>query len=669
MTIANLREVGTEYAGALDKVDGGSLIASDRVRLLHRRASYYAATQHDSKRFDFDGRVIQGAVSGGVSAMQPLLVGSERYGDLVPLSRRRPSAPYRLGRTIVASFTSLLFGEKRFPKISVPSDSATQDYVECLAKEQRLSYKLIRARNLGGATGSIALSWAFRDGKPCTEVHDPRNVYVASWIDRDAFVPEHVVECFQYSTLEWDQAKRRIETVWWWYRRDWTPSVDVAFVPCRVEAGKVPLWEVDDSRVVEHQDGICHFTWGQNLPSDEVDGEPDYEGMYEPLDMLDVILSVISRGASLNLDPTLVLKMDPDQLRTTGVKKGSEQALAVGETGDAKYLEVAGTSITSGLALFKELRKTVLETAQCVIPDPDEITANGVSSVAMKALYRPMVAKADVLREQYGDTLQRHLEPQLKIARKRCRVFLHVVEPDGTLAIHSETLDLPPRIQRVAPDAENPAGRIVEHQRDPGEADRIDLDWPEYFPPTPEDQAKVVTTMSSAVGGSAVLSLETATEEVATFLGRDPDEEKGRMQAEQLAQHDQQMSMFQGMPNVDSGATVTHSLPGPGGGMVRATMKPQEPAPDPSLAAAPPPESDGKIPINLTPTTQATILKVNEARILMGLSPLEGEEGEMSLVTYAAKYASGIATGTAATMGQDPNAPPPPPKFGGGPPR
>ena len=46
---------------------------------------------------------------------------------------------------------------------------------------------------------------------------------------------------------------------------------------------------------------------------------------------LDTLVSVVMKGATLNLDPTLVLKMDPELVSRKGVLKGSEHALVVGD--------------------------------------------------------------------------------------------------------------------------------------------------------------------------------------------------------------------------------------------------------------------------------------------------------------------------------------------------
>jgi hypothetical protein len=677
MTMANLSEAGGTMFGSstwgpTGSFRGRNLLDSERYAVIERRLAYFDCTQHDRKKFDFDGRIYDAQGGRGISATQPLL-SAEQYPDFVPLSRRRPSAPARLGRTIVQSFTSLLFGEERFPKFLAPSDPAAQDYMGALSVAQHLPRRMISARNYGGACGTVAMSWAFLRGKPVTAVHNPKNIHVASWMDRDELVPEHVIKCFQYSTLEWNPEKKKLETVWWWYRRDWTPYVDVVFQPVRVSKD-LPVFIPDPTKIVQHDDGVCHFTWGQNLPSDEVDGEPDYEGVYDLLDQADITLSVVTRGANLNLDPTLVLKMDPDQVAVGGVKKGSGNGLTVGEAGDAKYLELAGAGILAGLELFKVIRKTTLEDAQCVIPDPDEATANGQSSVAMKALYRPMLGKGDVLREQYGSIIRRHLEPQLVIARRKSRSTMVVVEPDGSEKHYDEVLDLPPKIEKGPPTPEEPQGAMHEVERDPGHAESVDLDWGEWFPPTPQDASTYVTAIGNATGGKPSMSARTGSELVASFLGRDPDEERSRIEEETQHAADQQSAMFGGLPNASQGAKVTHTVPTPGGGTVKAQIGPPESSSSTESSESEPEKDDGtRGAIPLSPQAAMALSTVDEYRVSMGLSPLGGDDGSLSVAAFLAKYGEAIAKGANAITGKvgaTPGAPPPAPKGppGGGPP-
>jgi uncharacterized protein len=63
--------------------------------------------------------------------------------------------------------------------------------------------------------------------------------------------------------------------------------------------------------------------------------------------------------------------------------------------------------------------------------------------------------------------------------------------------------------------------------------------------------------------------------------------------------------------------------------------------------------------LKLTASDLASIVKVNEARASVGLPPLAGDEGNMTLPQFKAKYAATIAAAVTAEKGTNPNAPPP----------
>lgn len=537
MPTRNLQAVG----GLLDGPDNDvsdvgkpftpqAFIDGKRYRELTRRESYYACTQHDAKRVNFDGRLLL-----GVQATQPLL-STERMSAYVPLSQRRPSAPYRLARAVDSAFTNFVVGEGRFPGLRVPGDHESQDFLATCARVGMLPLRAMRARTLGGAVGSVGMSWAFVKGKPRFQVHNAKNLFVHEWEDREALIPGHVTECFQVTNEEFDPIKKGVVEVAYWYRRDWTMNTEVTFKLAKVDPdGGEPRWEPDVAKSCVHRDGNTHFVWIQNQPSETIDGLPDYDGQYEALDELDTLLSVLVRGAKLNLDPTLVIKEDAIKVARLGVKKGSDNALIVDkEGGDAKYLELAGSGIDAGLKLFNEFRRTILEVAECVIPDPDQVAAAATSAAAIKALYQRMLSKGGALQEQYGAGFQQLAEPILFIAQARVQVPVTQYDTDGTPVEVDQSFDLPQRAdpRPVLGDDGEPTGDMTADMvdRTPGEGVDVDLVWPARFPPTPADQASIATTLNTAAGGKAVISQQTGTELSAEAFGRDGQEEWKRVQ-------------------------------------------------------------------------------------------------------------------------------------------
>jgi hypothetical protein len=550
-----------------------SLLSSARYKELDRRQSYYDCTQHDDKSYDFDGRVMQ--ISGpGAMVTQPLLT-QEVAPYLVPLRARRPTAPYRLAKVIVGAFTNMVFGSQRFPSIRVEGDQDTQDFATALIKASNLETKMIRARNLGGAVGTVGISWCYdRKGRPRVEVHNGKHLHVHEWEDREELIPRWVSEVYLYPADEWDGQKRKFVRNWYWHRRDWTEDDDVLFVPKKYEVNREPEWEPDPGKSITHEDGFCHLNWVQNVPSDQADGLPDYEGLYENFDVLDILLSVISKGAILNLDPTVVLKTDADIFAAT-IQKGSDHTLNVGVDGGAEYLELTGQSLEAGVKLFNEKRRSALEVAQCVVPDPSEIAAQGVSSVALKTIFQPMLGQAEVLRAQYGGALKRVLEQMVEVAQLKtgAPVTLYVKNPE-TGEDEPKVVQLyvnlpkkivrepvmeeapppgappapggppgappgppgappaapPPPKQATDPATGKPLQKVSRVDQDPGQGGDVELDWPNYFPPTPMDQSQGVTALTTANGGKAVISQQTSVEQAALLYGIEGGDEWERVQ-------------------------------------------------------------------------------------------------------------------------------------------
>jgi len=520
------------------------ICSNERYRELDRRQSYYDCTQHDWKQYDFDGRICRP----GPPTQQPLLV-TEASGTYVPLKARRPSNPYRLARIIVSAFTNLVFGQGRFPQVRIAGDADTQDFLQCLCKVSSLSVRMVQARNIGGAVGSVGLSWCFYNGAPRVSVHYPKHLHVHDWEDRELLVPKHVSEVYYYPDDVFDVAKNKYVRKWFWYRRDWTTEADITFQRIEFKGDKDPVWTIDETSTVRHGDGFCHFVWIQNEPSEDIDGSSDYQGLYENFDSIDTIYSVLTRGTTLNLDPTLVLKMDLDYFQRMGVKKGSDNALCVGESGDASYLELSGQSSQTGIDLFMSMRQSTLEVAQCVITDPDKVTASGVSSVALKVIYASMLSRCDMFRDQYGEGLRRLLDQMVRAARTR----IGMTTPEGAQL----QLTLPKRAeerQLIGSDGEpTEETEIVMIDRKLGSGGYIDLVWGVYFEPTADDQTKTVTTLSLATGGKAFLSKRSATEMAAAAFALNAEEEVRRVDMQSKID---KVAMQAAMEDADIGGKV-----------------------------------------------------------------------------------------------------------------
>lgn len=628
-TIALASSFGVDQTTLGPQFRARSIAESERSRLLDRRQAYYSCSQHDWKQYDFDGRLIQ---QGNPLLGQPLLM-SEPSNWYVPLKTRRPSAPYRLPRAIVDAFTNLIFGYQRWPTVRCPGDPDTEEFVRAVVEVTKLRTLMVRARALGGSCGTTGLSWRISKGVPRIRVHAAKHIYVHAWADRELLMPGHVTEIYRFPRDEWDDQKKQFTRNWYWFRHDWTPVADVAFREIKADPGVDPAWIIDEENSYRHDDGFCHFVWVQNLPTDseDIDGVPDYEGLYENFDALDLLNSVLVRGTTLNLDPTLILKLDPEIVALHGIKKGSDNSLSVGLAGDARYMELQGSSVQVGTTLFTKMREAALEVAQCIIPDPNQIGAAGTSSVALKVVYAPMLGKADVLREQYEGAM-RTLLTQITISARRQMDGPPVVltDDEGNETEMEPTIELPPRMVTVdvLDEQGNPTGEKQERAVPvrPGPSSRLVFDWGDYFLPTPSDQQQTASTLSAMVTGN-LLSQESGADLASRVVRIDPRADWALLQKEK-AQKAAEQAQAQGAP------------PDAFGGMGGAVGNQDELPPGALPRSGFGRDGGGADTKELSKAALGT-LTVDEARSAMGERPLGGELGGLTLAEFGARTRAG----------------------------
>lgn len=645
-------KLGLDPASVGEGFPALQIYASERSQELEFRSRYYRCSQHDHKVFDFQGRMRlpQRHVT------QPLIGGS-MPNYYVPLDQRRPSAPYRLARTIVSRFTGLLFGAGRWPNV-LSDDPDTQDFCEALIKATALHGKFTRARNFGGSAGAVGVSWWYDQGTPKVRVHQARHVTVHEWADEDELVPAHVTELYQYHKDEYDPDKKDYVRVWYWSRRDWTRVADVVFHPVRAGKKNPTQWPIDEARTVQHDDDECHFVWIQNQPDDDeiatCDGQPDYAELYEQLDNLDILNSVHVKGTTVNLDPTLVVGMHAEELGDAQIQKGSDHALAVGPNGSAEYLTLGSDAVTAGQSAIQGQREQILETAQCIIADPNEIAAAGTSSVALRLMYAPMLGRADILRDQYGDRgILRLLDQMLRSARARMpvkgaaspeEVYVYEVQQDdeGNPILDDKgnpveepveyVLNLPPRIEKEEILDENgePTGEYntKEVPRHPG-VGRISLEWPEYFPKTALDRQQEASALTAANGAKPLMSQKSSVEQWAAASDRDGTEEFVLLREEQQQERDAAAGMFPpiGGQVPDHVIAPVEDASAPEPNPAEQPLDQDDDTPLPTTEEAPEVNAVAGTNLVLAPTDIASVVTVNEARQSQGLGPLVDAQG------------------------------------------
>lgn len=497
---------------------------SPRQQALNRLWSYYKTEQYASRMTTWDGhKVMDELERESIAHTQVVPPGfwdpGGRFDD-IPLALRKPSAPYHLVRVVVNRFTGLLFSAKMHPQISLLGAADLQQWIDSLVKTSRLWIRMAHARMYGGAQGSVAMTFQFRNGRPWIEVHDPR------WctpLFRDVATGDmEALEIrYQYPREEYD--KGVIREVWYWYRRLIDCNSDTVFKPALVGDGDEPVWEVQQR--VEHGCGEFPGVWIRNTPSDDQDGEPDCQGIYDTVEEIDGLIAQASMGAKENCDPTLVAASD--ELETNSLRKGSFNALKLEKGGSANYAEMTGSGVDAALKVKDDLRKNALEVVQCVL----ESERAAMTATEVERRFSSMHQRGDLFREQYGEMgvkplLGKMIRAVLKLRQGKVdpntntiviqQVFLlPIVGDDGKL----HQVDLPPTLEHV-------------------DDNHIDLQWPDWVELGPSDAQSAAGAVTTARTAS-MIDQESGVKFLAPYFRiEDPNKALEAIRAEEKAKQE-----------------------------------------------------------------------------------------------------------------------------------
>jgi len=362
----------------------------------------------------------------------------------------------------------------------------------------------------------VGLSFAFVGGQPRVQIHNAKHCTVLKWNPTEDLRPLSAIEAYVYKkTVVMDGKFKEKDFV---YARLWTDTYEQVWEPIPMEIAATRYWhDVIPSKTIEHGLGFCPFYWIQNIPdSYNVDGESDFAGTLDEMDEINQLFSSAFKGTKCNVDPTVVIREDP-ALNTGVVRKGAGNAIF--SRGGAEYLTLPGDASSGALAIMREAVMGVLERCQCVILDPD---AGAVASgESQKIRYMPMLAKCDLLREQYGKAIALITRDMMRAVRAIANKPPALTE-DGELS--QQYVELEPKIIVETADDGTETVRIV--PRPLGSLDIIELNWGPYFPATWSDIQQAIIAAGAAIGGKPVASLETVVKLIASMTGvRDVDAE------------------------------------------------------------------------------------------------------------------------------------------------
>jgi hypothetical protein len=488
-----------------DEVDGDRrrLGMSPRQQVLDKLYSYYRCDQYAARTVSWDGSKHVGMVERDTIALAGYVPPGfyVANSETLPIHFRRPTTPYHLCKVIVDRFTSLLFSQKRHPKITVAGDMKTEDFLQAVVEEGRLWPTMMAARAFGGACGTTVVGFKMLQGRPVFEVFDPRWA-TPKFLDRQQLVLQSLDYRYIFVQEVRDEKGNWYE-VEWWYRRVIDTKSDTIFQPVMVDQPGDVQWIPGEK--VDHNLGFCPVVWIQNMANTtDLDGDSDCVGIYELVEAIDRLNAQGEKGTLANSDPTTVVTTDAPMGE---VKKGSGFALKLPAGSDAKYMEMTGSGIEQAKTKADDYKAMALEVAQCVLENPGQ----GIEKTAteVERSYASMLAKADILREQYGEMGVKRLLNMVLVAAKR----LMTPRRDGdSIVVYSFTL--PDKVV-----VNERTGAVVRTKRELGNGPyQVSLGWPPYFESSSKDATFAIQSAIAAKGSGLVDDL-TAAKYVAQYFG------------------------------------------------------------------------------------------------------------------------------------------------------
>lgn len=482
---------------------------------LEHRWLYYKGQQNDHLSFDWEGHPRTAGMT-YVDQRRRILgpaPNPNTGGAGIPFGQRRPHCPTTICGQVVDTYTALLLGEGRQPSVRTVGDQDGTELLEALLEHSESWDSLVEARTISGAEGAVAVVPEVIMGEPALRVLRPEHCYV-EWTERRDWVPKLVIEQKLVEVDDIDEASGRVIKRAVWRTRAWDETFayvyqDVVQRGSESDEADEKISREDDIELaappIEHQAGRCPVVWIQNTRNSEGPyGEPDCEPVYEQIDQLDKLQSMLARGARANVDPTLYVKDRISYLRRWPTRtKGYGQLLQTSEAGDVKLIEIAGKSFEVSWATFDRVKRQIDLRTGVVTIDAENAGAYQ-SGVALQLLWRTQNTRAGARRQPLG-----------KAIVQLCGVWLELVRAHGIKSIGSEGegIELPLREQ-----AEDESGWTV-----PADGASVAINWPSYHEATPQDLDTTARALSMLTGGKQVLSQESAVAVAVNLTQADTD--------------------------------------------------------------------------------------------------------------------------------------------------
>jgi hypothetical protein len=410
----------------------------------------------------------------------------EKQEDYIPIRDRKPHKIYNVAKLVTNKVAAKMAGRKTFPKFVIEDDPDDSEFINTVLKASNFRKNLIEPLRRSFVSGSSFVRYYLVNGQIEME-------YALSKFCYPVFDPVGELEQIEIKYIYADDQDldANKEPRLKWYRLMLTKTADILFDnPYYVQGADAEFKEVERN---DHGLGWVQGEWFSTAKDKfNPDGPSLFADVLGFIDDLNYSLSQSSQAVSYNQDPQLTVKgVDEEELDT--LIRSSSKAWNLGRAGEAKFIESALSGVTEARETRADDRNRMLEVIRIVINDPEKIVGSAMSGKAMEILCEPLVELIDELRTVYEDKIRNLL---LKIA-----LTCLVQNAQGNQTV----IETPPGYQPSSLD--------------------VTVQWPDIFPPTIDDIAKMTTTAVAAATGM-LISRETLTKYLAPLFGIENVEEE-----------------------------------------------------------------------------------------------------------------------------------------------
>jgi hypothetical protein len=491
-----------------------------------------------------------------------------------PLLERAPCIVEPVAESAIESYVDLVFGEGRFPEITshvdedgTPFDARFGLSEDDSAKLDKLIQQIKRQAEveevsreaLGRAMGERSTLGivCVRDGKLAVDLERAKCAAPTFDASRPSVVLSVEIR-YPYLETYFDGENKRWALRCMLFRRVIDQKTDTVFKPIIAdENGEDPgvgAWK--PQTVVEHRFGFCPVVWYayRKIESSErgFDGIAIHERLLDEIDALNRSLSQKHRAGLVCGDPQIVeIGVDPDhnpapsgrpaepmrsfpnespqtkalnsQWRTAGTgaagmgrRKGAGVVWRyTSKDSKVEYLTLEGDALEVLDNESKSLRNTIAEAMSWVRSDPMSINGDGkrgvslsgISGKALAWMYKRQTTQCDTVRpDVFNGWILPLVDTLLRVALAYAR------EPSRGALYLPGMQELASLLDRFEQDVATSDGVTAKQWFRPA----LSPQWPPYFQPTEEDQARVSTQV---IGDkeAGLITLHTAVSRIKDF--------------------------------------------------------------------------------------------------------------------------------------------------------